>query len=178
MKKRGFEKTTIREIASLSKVALGTVMAHFGSKEALLFEVFYEDIQRIADEAFAEIDASQPLNESLTSIGEAFLGRYAEEPEMYADFLEHSLFAVGEWGQRFTKQAEAAGMKIAPLFQLAIQRNEIQISDDEIRPAVMTFFANYYFVLINQIKSRFANIEVGLRQLRVLVDHHYRGLTQ
>lgn len=178
MKKRGFGGTTIREVAKLAKVATGSVMSHFGSKEGLLYSVFYDEIQKIADDVFSSIDATKPLNEALKFVGDSFLDRYASEPELNADFLAHSLFAGGEWGQRFRAQVEQAGMQLAQLFRKAIEREEIDLQAAEMPLAVTTFFSNYYFVLIHQIKTKFSDVEQGKSQLRALIDHYYQGLVK
>lgn len=175
MENRGFKNTTIREIASSSKVAVGTVMAHFGSKEDLLYEVFHGDIQRTAEKVFTTLDLIQPLNEQLGYIGASFLGFYASEPTLYSDFLEHSLFARGEWGERFTNQVKEAGARIAAIYVASIQRKEIH-DDVNIEAAVLEFFAHYYFVLMIQIKSKFSDVESGVAQLQLLIDQHYKGI--
>lgn len=178
MKKRGFVGTTIREVAKLAKVATGSVMSHFGSKEELLYALFYDDIQKISDDVFASIDSSQPLNETLKFVGNSFLTRYASDRKLNADFLEHSIFSRGEWGQRFKAQVEQAGIQIGKLFRVAIERGEIDLSVEQVPLAVMTFFSNYYFILINQIKTKFTDVEQGIFQLNALIDHHYQGMVK
>lgn len=175
MRNRGFKNTTIREIASISKVAVGTVMAHFGSKEDLLYEVFHGDIQQFADEVFTTLKPTRPLDAQLVYIGVSFLNHYASEPELYSDFLEHSLFARGDWGERFTNQVKEAGTQIAAIYVASIQRKEIR-DDVNIEAAVLEFFAHYYFVLMIQIKSKFSDVESGTAQLKLLIDQHYRGI--
>lgn len=175
LKKRGFTATTIREVAKSAGVATGTVMAHFGSKEELLYEVLHDDINKIAAEVFASINPDLPVSEVMQFIGESFLAEYASEPELYADFLEHSLFARGPWGDRFTQQVEQVGGQVAALLSAAVQQKELR-SNTDIRAATTTFFANYYFVLIIQIKSRFADVDAGVAQFRMLVEHQIEGL--
>lgn len=175
LKKRGFTSTTIREVARSAGVATGTVMAHFGSKEELLYEVFHSDINKIAAVVLASIKPDLPVSNVLQFIGETFLTEYASEPELYADFLEHSLFARGPWGDRFTQQVEQVGGQVAAILSAAVQRKELRTNTD-IRAATTTFFANYYFVLIIQIKSRFADVDAGVAQLRMLVEHQIEGL--
>ncbi|HBE70141.1 MAG TPA: hypothetical protein DDW52_18490 [Planctomycetaceae bacterium] len=175
LKKRGFAATTIREVAESAGVATGTVMAHFGSKEEMLYEVLHHDINNIAEVVFASAKPDLPVCKSLQFIGESFLKEYASEPDLYANFLEHSLFARGTWGDRFTEQVEQVGGQVAAILSAAVQRKELHTNTD-IRAATMTFFANYYFVLIIQIKCRFADVDAGVTQLRMLVEHQIEGL--
>lgn len=177
MRESGFRKTTIRQIANHAKVATGTVMAHFGSKEDLLYELFYDDIELIAEQAFSSLPPQLPLNEQLMHIGSTFLNQYSVEKLVYTDFLENSLFAKGKWGERFTKQAEQVGTRLFPLFANAVQQGEIK-PDTDLRPAIAMFFSNYYFVLINQIKTNFEQIDAGISLLRTLINHHYDGIKQ
>lgn len=171
----GFRATTIRQVAKAANVGTGTVLAHFGSKEGLLYSVLHDDIEKIAERSFADLKPNQPIDEALQEIGISFLNGYAEEPDLYADFLEHSLFARGDWGERFRKQVESAGIRIGQLFANACERGEIPQGTD-IRVSTLTFFANYYFVLIGQIKSRFTDIDDGQALLKVLVEHQIEGL--
>ncbi len=174
-KQHGFKATTIREVAKAAKVATGTVMAHCSSKEDLLYEVLHEDIKQIAVNVFASIDNSPPIATILQFLGGSFLDGYAAEPDLYADFLENSLFARGAWGERFVAQVHDVGLKVGGFFSVAIQRGELRAEID-IRAATLTFFANYYFVLIGQIKSRFSDVEAGKAQLELLIKHQISGL--
>lgn len=175
LKKRGFTATTIREVAKTAGVAIGTVMAHFGSKEDLLYEVLHDDINQIAIDVLNAVDPEQPIDRILQFVGGSFLAAYASEPELYADFLEHSLFARGAWGEQFKDQVEQVGMKVGSWFLIAVEQGILR-PDTDIRAATMTFFANYYFVLIGQIKSRFSDVESGTAQLHMLIHHQVSGL--
>ncbi len=171
----GFQRTTIRAIAKTAGVSTGTVMHYGKSKEDLLYEAFHEDIEGIAADVFAALPVDQPLPRQLAHIGGEFLRRYAAEPELYADFLEHSLLARGEWGDRFTVQATRIGVRIGGLFRDAIERGELPAETD-VRAAVITFFSLYYFALLNQVKTRFDGIDAAVDQLRTVIDEHHRGL--
>ncbi|MDF1838612.1 MAG: TetR/AcrR family transcriptional regulator, partial [Planctomycetota bacterium] len=96
----GFQSTTIRVIAQKAGVAVGTVMAHCGSKEELLFEVFHRDIDRMVATVLETVPDA-PLQEQLIFVAESFLRGYAAEPEVSSEFLEHALWARGDWGQKF-----------------------------------------------------------------------------
>lgn len=175
LKQRGFQSTTIREIAREARVATGTVMAHCGSKEDLLYEVLHDDIRQLSVDALDSIDESAAIAEILQTLGGSFLDGYASDAGLYADFLEYSLFARGEWGERFTAQVHEVGLRVAGFFREAIERKELGVNV-EIPAATMTFFANYYFVLIGQIKSKFADVEAAKAQLGMLIQHQVLGL--
>jgi AcrR family transcriptional regulator len=74
---RGFEATTLREITSKAGANLASVNYHFGSKEALIQEVFGRRLRVLNAERLAELEAAQaaargrPL--ALETLIEAFL---------------------------------------------------------------------------------------------------------
>jgi len=172
---RGFQATTIREISGLAKVATGTVMAHFSSKEELLYSVLHDDINKISSSVLSRLDTTQSLADMLHHIAAGFLRGYSTEPDLYSTFLEHSIFARGEWGDRFQRQVEDVGVRVGQLFVEAIERGELSETTN-IQAATMSFFANYYFVLIQQIKSRFSDVDAGITLMKSLVDHQIKGL--
>ncbi|MDD5176486.1 MAG: TetR family transcriptional regulator [Sterolibacterium sp.] len=74
----GFETTSLRQITGKAKVNLAAVNYHFGSKEALIQEVFRRRLGRLNDQRLKELDrleaeaAGAPLKPS--QILEAFFG--------------------------------------------------------------------------------------------------------
>lgn len=150
-------------------------MNHAKCKEDLLFEAFHGDIEQIAAEVFQTLPADSPLPAQLAHIGGEFLRQYAAEPELYADFLEHSLLAGGEWGGRFTEQAARIGARVGQLFVAAMARGEISAKTN-VRAAVTTFFSLYYFALLRQVKHRFAGVDAAVGELEALIEDYCRGL--
>ena len=175
LERDGFRKTTVRSIASDAGVAPGSVIVHFGSKEALFYEAFYDDIEQVVKELLKSAPSESPLTDQLCDIGETFLNHYSSRSELYTEFLECSLLARGDWGQRFEKQVEDFGKHIAFLFRAAMERGELR-SDLDLRTEVATFLSFYYFMLLQQIKGRFGQPQAGLAFLRTLVSNHVERL--
>jgi AcrR family transcriptional regulator len=169
----GYHESTIRAIADSAGVAVGTVMSHCNSKEELLYEALQRAIDTTTEQVFQALPAG-PLDMQLTFIAESFLRYYAQDAALNTEFLERSMFARGIWGERFAEQVTGIGSRIHELFSDAIIRDEIP-SGVDVRATIATFFSIYYFTLIIQIKSRFADLDPGIEQLRWQIQHLYRG---
>ena len=112
----GYERTTIRAVASAADVDVGLVMHYFGSKQALF--------RRVIDAApVPEIDAAP--GQAAEHILAGLAGRLAEEPVASLTILRSMLTnpeaaeAIGSAGQRYQANiaqaipAEDAGLRAA-----------------------------------------------------------------
>jgi AcrR family transcriptional regulator len=71
----GFDRATTRAIAKRAHVGLGTLFNYADDKRDLVFLVFIDELDRLADHAFGSVDLRQPLLEQL---GAAFAHYYRE----------------------------------------------------------------------------------------------------
>ena len=173
--KNGIHNTTIREISKEAKVATGTVLSHYSSKNDLFYDIFYSDIEGFAEKALKSVKRFKTLETRLIHICDSFLKSYGSEPKLYTDFLEISMYAKGSWGIRFTKQVEEFGVEVANIYIEAIKNNEIK-EDTDIQAAVGTFFSFYFMSIMTQIKMNFSDTDVSLRQFTALIKLHLKGI--
>ena len=67
-RQRGFERATMREIASEAKVALGAAYYYFDSKEAIVMAFYAQSQERMAADIARILDRSHTLEERLRGI--------------------------------------------------------------------------------------------------------------
>jgi AcrR family transcriptional regulator len=67
-RERGFERATMREIASEAKVALGAAYYYFDSKEAIVMAFYAQSQERMATDIERILDKSRTLEERLRGI--------------------------------------------------------------------------------------------------------------
>lgn len=67
--RKGFERTTTREIAEAADVGAGTLFLYAGTKEDLLVSVFREEIDHVVRDAFATVPAGPLLDRVLHVFG-------------------------------------------------------------------------------------------------------------
>lgn len=65
---RGLDHATVREVAAVSGVAIGTVQHHFPSKDALMAAAFAEVVRRITDRVEARMAASDDVRRNLGAV--------------------------------------------------------------------------------------------------------------
>lgn len=172
---KGIHNTTVREISKVAKVATGTVLSHYSSKNDLFYNIFYEDINGFAEKALKSVKRFKTLETKLIHICNSFLQSYASEPRLYTDFLEISMYARGSWGERFTKQVEEFGVEVAKIYIEAVKNKEIK-EDVDIQAAVGTFFSFYFMGIMTQIKMNFSDPDTSLRQFTALIRLHLKGI--
>lgn len=172
MDSQGFAKTTIRAIAQHEGVSVGTVMAHFGTKEDLFFEVFYEDLEELSRKGLKLAEKVPELADRLYVFATTLLRAFAKKPHVYGELMRQGLLARGDWGTRFEAQVHEAGMSMVPWY-LA---HRASLSRDALKTALGSYFALYYFTLLQLLKTDFDGLEQGLASLRAMVDMHVGGL--
>lgn len=77
---RGFEGTTIEEIADRAKVSKPLVYEHFGGKEGLHAVVIDHEVQELVSRLRASLEDVEPPRKQLERVVDAFL-RYVEEEQ-------------------------------------------------------------------------------------------------
>jgi len=92
---KGFEATTTAEIAARADVAAGTLFLYVASKEDLLVLVFREEMDRVADEAFATLPAGLSLLDELLHVYGALIALHARDPGLARVFVKELMF-VGD----------------------------------------------------------------------------------
>ena len=100
--KRGYDDTTMREIAKRAGVGFGTLFTYASDKRDLLFLIFNDELDAVVDGAFARA-ADEDL--FLDQIGAYFSGFYmffAPQPELSRVVLrEMTLYLKGRQAEQF-----------------------------------------------------------------------------
>jgi len=175
LEKQGFEKTSLRTIASEAGVATGSIFVHFANKEDLFYTAFYDDLQALMEKTLT-VPPAETLAESLNTIVLTFFETFASRPTLYSALLQLSLFAEGEWGKRFRRQVEVFGQGITQLYQAAIARGELA-PQTQAQIATATFLSLYYFCLITLINQHFADLSAARNLFALMLKQHLQGLT-
>ena len=161
--KRGFEATSVREIARDSGVDAALVAHHFGSKETLWLAV----VEQIADQMAPMIDATAALRTSplgararVESAIVRFIDEVFDDPDVGIFFST----AATEEGERLNVLIERMVRPyhdvLVPLFADAAKQGELKVKD----ASVMVF------MLLNAISKTVAYSHV-MRAFSSLPDH-------
>lgn len=167
---KGFEKTTIRAIASHAEIALGTIYKHFKNKTSLLAAAFHDDLIRLFNEARNTLPYDVALREQFIHLVEFNLYFYTSKPKLSREYLRHIVFADEEWLEKI-EEFEKSYLKIVKeLVCSAQQRGEINETKDCSFLAV-SLMANYFFVLGDLfLKQKVNDPEKMLFFLKKMID--------
>jgi AcrR family transcriptional regulator len=163
---KGFEATTIRDVAAAAEVGTGTVFVHFAGKDELLYAVLFEELEHVVAKVLAAAPKPGLLDE-LRRIPAAFLRLYASRPALYRVLLRQSLIAEGEWTTRFRGQVQRVGVRTLEALNRG-QADGLIASEVNLGTAATAYFAFYYFTLLQAANENFADVEGALDRIDAL----------
>jgi AcrR family transcriptional regulator len=162
---KGFDDTTMREIAVGAGVGLGTIFLYAKDKRDLLFLTINEPLQHITQQAEGTVDSKAPLIANLLAIAKLHYSFFGEQPALARLALREMIFyESGAQASSFQKTRE----RLIRLFGRAV---ELAISNSEIAPSEPPLFAGWTLFCIFQVELRrwlasdITNLGIGLDEL-------------
>ncbi len=172
---KGYEKTTMRELASKAGVGLGTIFQHFPDKPSLLTATFEEDLGKMVEEGLLSFPQKSKIKDQLLHIVRPVLEFYAKRPKLARVLIKQAFFLDGKAGEKLDALEVNLSQKLAGLFHAAIERGEID-PQTNIEDAVTTLWAYYNFILLFGLKSDDFDVDTLLEKLGRLLDQHLDGI--
>lgn len=166
----GFEKTTMRVVASSAEIGLGTIYKHFKSKAELLAAALLGDLTRLYNSAFSTIPADRPIKEQLLHISAQFYSYYTSRPALARAYLTN-LFSMDDQGIASINAFDEAYIeKVTSLVEAAQKRGEIG-QDKDCAFVAISFLADYFYVLgTHFIRYNETDAEKMLKILEKILD--------
>lgn len=172
----GYDGASMRQIASASGVAVGTLFNYFPDKPALLHEALREDLEEIVRAVVADLkesDTPTSLPQLFTEVARPFFSYYCGRPELSMVLLRESLFVPGPANEPFREQVER--VVIATSVQIeAMQRADLLSPDASSEAIVLAFLSHYYFILMSELPR--AEIDGMLHRISLLARQLEQGV--
>jgi AcrR family transcriptional regulator len=158
---RGFEQTTMRDIAAAANVAVGTLFTHFADKRVLLSEALHDQLDVVLQSARASAPGGGVPR--LLHLSEHLFAYYAAHPALSAVLVKESLVSpLSERSEQVLldflhdagQSLEAAGLL----------RPDVTASD-----AASVFFALYLAVLLGGLRADSMPVQDMTQQLARLL---------
>lgn len=170
---KGFDDTTMREIAMRAGVGLGTLFLYAKDKRDLLFLTINEPLEHITSDAEAAVDPKASLVGNLLAVAQLHYRFFGQQPALARLALREMIFyETGAQAASFQKTRE----RLIRLFGHAV---ELAAANGEITPTEAPQFAGWTVFCIFQVELRrwlsndVTQVRVGLnefeRALRLLV---------
>lgn len=170
----GYEATTMRMLADLAGVGLGTIFTHFPDKPSLLAAVFEEDLGRVVADAFATLPTTGFKGQLLHLAGRLF-AFYARDPGLSRVLVREALFLPDRHGLALDGQLQAFFDAVAGLLAQAADRGELPRSFSPADGA-LAFGAFYFGGLIMGLKQPVFDVAVQIGRVATLLEQHFHWL--
>jgi len=170
--RRGYDATTLREIAAQAGVGLGTLFSYAPDKRDLLFLIINDDIEAMNEAAFAAAPAGAPLLERLVAIFSGFFAFFGKQPNLSRIVLkELTFYSAGPQARRFQQGRALVLEQLAKVVRAAQQSGEISCAEDagEIAGTIFSIYAGEIRQWLGAPKP---DLDAGLVALR----RHFRLL--
>lgn len=170
----GYEKATMRELASRAGVGIGTIFQHFRNKPALLVATFDEEMRPVVENAVSSIPPIG-LKDQLRHLIRHVFEFYGCRVQLSRILLKEIIFMEGAGAERIKKlENEYIGI-MAGIFAAAADRGEIK-NTVNIPDAVNAFWAYYSHVLLEGLNLPSFDIELQLQKMDRLIDQLLTGI--
>jgi AcrR family transcriptional regulator len=162
---KGFDDTTMREIAVRAGVGLGTIFLYAKDKRDLLFLTINEPLEHITQQAEGAIDPAAPLVDNLLAIAKLHYRFFGEQPALARLALREMIFYdSGAQAPSFQKTRERLIRLFGHTIELAMARGEIVPSEPPLF-AGWTLFCIFQVELRRWLSNDATNLRTGLDQL-------------
>jgi AcrR family transcriptional regulator len=175
---KGYDDTTTRAIARRAGVGLGTLFTYAADKRDLLFLIFNDELECVAEAAFGAASPDLPLLDRLVEIFGVFYSFFAQQPHL-ARFLlrELTFYLMGSEAQRFQEHRDRILTRLSVLVDEAKENGQIGTGESS---AIIgrAIFSLYTFEIRHWLSAAEAapDLARGLGMLRRLLGLLIDGL--
>ena len=174
--RKGFDETTVREIAREAGVGLGTLFSYSLNKRDLLFLIGNEGLQLVADLAAQSISPNRSLKWNLRAIFAPHYAFFMREGSLGRDVLrEMTFYEQGPQAQHFRAIRVDVLATIRQALQFAVSKGEIA-TKRPLKEEAWVIFAIYQVELRNWLSGEEPDLEDGLARLQKSLQICIRGL--
>lgn len=164
--RKGFEKTSIEELAREAGIGKGTIYTYFQTKSEIFYAFCEEQLEFIHDELAGKTDPSAPLIEQVMAI---FMGEFVHvtrNKEFGRFFMQQVLFPSEGDRHRLMEVDNKWLELLFSIYRNAQERNELR-SDIDLLYLAGHFYALYVVIVSSWYAGRIKTEEVapGMRLL-------------
>ena len=176
---KGYDETTMREVADTAGVSLGTLFSYAHDKRDLLFLVVTDALESKNADVFEAIPADKPLLEQLLFVFRGFYEFFGAEPQLSRLVLrEMVFFSEGQHATRLQNDRAFMLEKFGRLVKDAQKRGELRTFSGSRghRKIGDLIFAIYAAHVRDWLREPVEPLETGLRDLRDSLTLLFEGI--
>ena len=175
---KGYDETTVREIANRVDLSAATIFRYAQDKRDLLFLLFNDDHFDITTEAFSGIDEAAPLLDQLVDVFGHYYAYFAEQPMLARYVLrEMEFYDSGEQAQKINKGRDNIFAGLSAIVSAARRDGTIRCTEDDAM-IVQLIFDIYQAESRRWLLDDAPVYEDGLKVLRLALNLLINGLVK
>ena len=163
----GYEGTTIAAVAERAGVSVGTVMAHFPDKAALVAGAFHDAIEDVMQEALREVPEGDVV-QRLLHVSEHLYRFYARNPPLSKALVREATFMEGPATAPLKAQVSRHFTWLGGELAAAQARQELDAALD-LRVAILGYWGDYFLVLLMGLQEEALPVPDQLALLEALL---------
>jgi AcrR family transcriptional regulator len=166
---KGYDDTTIRELAERADVGFGTLFTYASDKRDLLFLIFNDELVEVVEEAFATAVKERILLHQLVLFFKSFYRFFAQQPALSRLMLRELAFYVdGKQARQFQQSRDDLLRRLGILIASAQESGRIS-SPEEPEELALAVFAIYASELRRWLRVDEPDLEDGLAHLEKML---------
>jgi AcrR family transcriptional regulator len=170
----GFEKTTMRTLATRARMGYGTIFKHFANKQDLLAACLYEEIEGALTGALKTVPDERGLGDQFMHLAGALIRHYGQRPQLSKILIEQMIHVDGSWKTALDDQVNRFLATLEALIHAARDRGEIR-ADVPADLLALSFFSTYLAILAMSLRGPEFDPEQTVRALDQLIHLHLKG---
>lgn len=144
--KKGYEQTSIEELAREAGIGKGTVYSYFQTKRDIVRAFCEDELDYIREELAANTNPDTPLREQLQVIFMAEFKHVSKNPEFGRLYLQEKVFPKEHFSNQDLEVQHKHFELLYPIYQKAQERGELR-NDIELLHISGHFYALYLLVM-------------------------------
>ena len=181
---KGFEKTTVREVAAKAGVGVGTIFSHFPDKESLLIASMIDDLDRQNQSAWETMPRDAPLKEKMLHLAVGGYTAWLTRPALSRVLIREMCFTTGRARDQLRALDDQAMKQVADLLEQSRLNGEIRIDADPVLISRIAFSVYLTTVLFRLDDSAPAvsgellaeKLEPMIEETRRFLDQMFEGI--
>src|SRR5689334_13223176 len=174
--KRGYDNTTMRDIAKRADVGFGTLFTYASDKRDLLFLIFNDELDGVVDSAFVRAARERIFVDQLVTYFSGFYSFFAPQPELSRVVLrEMTLYLKGRQAEQFQASCGRMIGHLASFVAQACAAKQLRTHEEPqlVAQALLSTFASE---IRRWIAADDPALKQGLARLRQMLALQVSGL--
>jgi AcrR family transcriptional regulator len=174
---KGYDQTSMREIAERAGVALGTPFSYAADKRDLLFLAVNDELEEAARRAAAAVTEAASIRRNLLGAFRVVYEFFGKERRLARLTLrEMQFYQVGPQAERFLKTRDRMIELSVRSVEIAQRNGEIRSSEDA-RTVGMVVFSSFQMAIRLWLMRKRAPVDDGIHELQRFIDIILKGLS-